>query len=61
MLTTIQISGLQIFGYHGLFEEERRLGQKFNFDIDATLNAVRHTGTTTCMLRSATMPWWTQP
>jgi 7,8-dihydroneopterin aldolase/epimerase/oxygenase len=39
MLTTIQISGLQIFGYHGLFEEERRLGQKFNFDIDATLNA----------------------
>src|SRR3954447_4463288 len=38
MLTTIQISGLQIFGYHGLFEEERRLGQKFNFDIDATLN-----------------------
>ena len=40
MLTTIQISGLQIFGYHGLFEEERRLGQKFNFDIDATLNSV---------------------
>ena len=23
---------------HGLFEEERRLGQKFTFDIDATLN-----------------------
>jgi dihydroneopterin aldolase len=38
MLTTIQIAGLQIFGYHGLFEEERRLGQKFTFDIDATLN-----------------------
>ena len=38
MLTTIHISGLQIFGYHGLFEEERRLGQKFNFDIDARLN-----------------------
>ena len=38
MLTTIQIAGLQTFGYHGLFEEERRLGQKFNFDIDATLN-----------------------
>ena len=40
MLTTIQIAGLQTFGYHGLFEEERRLGQKFNFDIDATLNSV---------------------
>ena len=37
MLTTIQIAGLQTFGYHGLFEEERRLGQKFTFDIDATL------------------------
>jgi dihydroneopterin aldolase len=38
MLTTIQIAGLQTFGYHGLFEEERSLGQKFSFDIDATLN-----------------------
>jgi dihydroneopterin aldolase len=40
LLTTIQIAGLQTFGYHGLFEEERRLGQKFTFDIDATLNPV---------------------
>jgi len=38
MQTTIEITGLQTFGYHGLFEEERRLGQKFTFDIDATLN-----------------------
>lgn len=37
MLTSIQIAGLQTFGYHGLFEDERRLGQKFSFDIDATL------------------------
>ena len=37
MLTTIQIAGLQTFGYHGLFEEERRLGQKFTFDIDCLL------------------------
>jgi len=42
MLTTIQIAGLQTFGYHGLFEEERRLGQKFTFDIDATLPAPTH-------------------
>jgi dihydroneopterin aldolase len=39
MLTTIQITGLQTFGYHGLFAEERSLGQKFTFDIDATLKA----------------------
>ena len=38
MLTTIQIAGLQTFGYHGLFKEERSLGQKFTFDIDVTLN-----------------------
>src|SRR5258708_39030048 len=38
MLTTIHVAGLQTFGYHGLFEEERSLGQKFTFDIDATLN-----------------------
>ena len=58
MLTTIQIAGLQTFGYHGLFEEELRLGQKFNFDIDATLNRLRSTWTTDWMDRSATMPWW---
>jgi len=38
VLTTIQIAGLQTFGYHGLFAEERSLGQKFTFDIDVTLN-----------------------
>ena len=37
-MTTIQIAGLQTFGYHGLFEAERSLGQKFTFDIDATLH-----------------------
>ena len=51
MLTTIQITGLQTFGYHGLFEEERSLGQKFTFDIDATLNpALTH--------RDDRLPWW---
>ena len=38
MLTTIQIAGLQTFGYHGLFEEQPRLGQKFTSNSDATLN-----------------------
>ena len=41
MLTSINISGLETYGYHGLFEEERTLGQKFTFDISATLREVR--------------------
>jgi dihydroneopterin aldolase len=41
MLTSIKITGLQTYGYHGLFEEERTLGQKFSFDISATLREVR--------------------
>ena len=41
MFTSINISGLQTYGYHGLFEEERTLGQKFTFDISATLQEVR--------------------
>ena len=41
MLTSIHITGLKTFGYHGLFEEERTLGQKFTFDIQATLADVQ--------------------
>jgi len=41
MLTSINITGLQTYGYHGLFEEERTLGQKFSFDISAMLREVR--------------------
>jgi len=41
MLTSINITGLKTYGYHGLFEEERTLGQKFTFDISATLRDVR--------------------
>jgi 7,8-dihydroneopterin aldolase/epimerase/oxygenase len=41
MLTSINIVGLKTYGYHGLFEEERTLGQKFTFDISATLREVR--------------------
>jgi len=40
MRTAIQIKGLQVYGYHGIFEEERRLGQKFVFDIEAGLAPV---------------------
>jgi len=38
MRTAIRIEGLQTYGYHGLFEEERRLGQKFSFDVYAELD-----------------------
>lgn len=41
MLTSIKITGLQTYGYHGLFEEERTLGQMFSFDISAALRKVR--------------------
>jgi dihydroneopterin aldolase len=41
MLTSISIKGLQTFGYQGLYEEERRLGQKFLFDIHGQLPTTR--------------------
>lgn len=39
MQTSISVVGLQSYGYHGLFEEERSLGQKFCFDVHAELRA----------------------
>jgi dihydroneopterin aldolase len=35
--TTLTISGLQTYGYHGMFDAERQLGQKFIFDVCAKL------------------------
>jgi 7,8-dihydroneopterin aldolase/epimerase/oxygenase len=32
-VTTIELHGLEVFGYHGVEEEERRAGQPFAFDI----------------------------
>ncbi len=29
----VELSGLEVFGYHGVEEEERRAGQTFLFDI----------------------------
>lgn len=40
-LTSITITGLRTYGYHGLFEEERSLGQRFTFDVSAMLRDVR--------------------
>ena len=30
----IILKGMQFYGYHGLFNEERRLGQRFHVDVD---------------------------
>jgi dihydroneopterin aldolase len=38
MKTAISIKGLQAFAFHGLFPEERQLGQKFMLDIDGELS-----------------------
>jgi dihydroneopterin aldolase len=32
-MTTIELSGLEIFGHHGALEEERRYGRKYLFDV----------------------------
>jgi 7,8-dihydroneopterin aldolase/epimerase/oxygenase len=31
--TTVELAGLEIFGYHGVNEDERRDGQRFLYDI----------------------------
>ncbi|BBN90498.1 dihydroneopterin aldolase [Azospira sp. I09] len=41
MRTVVSVQGLQIYGYHGLCDEERSLGQKFLFTIRCQLADVR--------------------
>ncbi|MGH3102501.1 MAG: dihydroneopterin aldolase [Gaiellaceae bacterium] len=33
MSLTIELSGLELFGYHGVLDDERREGQRFLFDL----------------------------
>jgi 7,8-dihydroneopterin aldolase/epimerase/oxygenase len=33
-MTTIELAGLEVFGYHGVNEDERRDGQRFLYDIE---------------------------
>ena len=33
-MTTIELAGLEVFGYHGVEEEEQRLGQLFLYDLE---------------------------
>ena len=39
MSDRIFIRGIQVHAYHGVFEEENRLGQKFHFDVDYWVDA----------------------
>ena len=32
-MTTIELHGLELYGHHGVEEEERRRGQRFLFDV----------------------------
>lgn len=40
MRTTVSLHGLQVYGYHGIFDEERSLGQRFLFSIRCELAPV---------------------
>ncbi|XEC94954.1 dihydroneopterin aldolase [Paenibacillus tarimensis] len=34
----MQLKGMEFFGYHGVFEEENKLGQKFGVDLELDLD-----------------------
>lgn len=38
MRDKIILSGMKFYGYHGVFEEEQRLGQVFEVDLELTLD-----------------------
>jgi 7,8-dihydroneopterin aldolase/epimerase/oxygenase len=33
-MTAIELAGLEVFGYHGVNEDERRDGQRFLYDVE---------------------------
>jgi 7,8-dihydroneopterin aldolase/epimerase/oxygenase len=33
-MTTIELAGLEVFGYHGVNEDERRDGQRYLYDVE---------------------------
>src|SRR5512137_339511 len=38
MSDRILLQGIQFYGYHGVYEEERRLGQRFLVDVELRLD-----------------------
>jgi dihydroneopterin aldolase len=45
MSDRILVRGLMVYAHHGVLEEERRLGQRFEIDLDARLD-LRQAGAT---------------
>ena len=39
-MTTIELAGLEVFGYHGANEDERRDGQRFLYDLELEVGEV---------------------
>lgn len=37
-MDTIRLTNIIIYSYHGAFEEERRLGQRFEIDVELSLD-----------------------
>jgi dihydroneopterin aldolase len=42
----IYMNGLEFYGYHGVFLEENRLGQRFYTDVVLSVESLREAGTT---------------
>lgn len=40
-MTEVELHGLEVFGYHGVLEEERRDGQAFLYDLALTVREPR--------------------
>lgn len=38
MMDRIQVTGMRFYGYHGVFAEETKLGQRFNVDLTIGLD-----------------------
>lgn len=43
--THIQVNGLRLRGYHGVFEQETRVGNIFSYDVDVTVPWLEAAGT----------------
>ena len=37
----IRLKNIQLFGYHGYFKEERKIGQKFEVDIEISTELIK--------------------
>lgn len=45
IIDKIYVNGMEFYGYHGVFQEENKLGQRFRVDLTVELN-LKHAGET---------------